>query len=38
VDGYLSAIAQFSEVNSIITWNEKDFKRLGVEFYTPEQV
>ncbi|MDE3840654.1 PIN domain nuclease [Bacillus methanolicus] len=38
VDAYLSATAQFSEVNSIITWNEKDFKRLGVEFYTPEQV
>lgn len=38
VDAYLAAISMTEEYGSIITWNAKDFKRLGAEFYTPEQI
>lgn len=38
VDAYLAAISKAGEYGPIITWNAKDFKRLGVEFYTPEQI
>ncbi|WP_049777089.1 PIN domain-containing protein [Geobacillus sp. Y412MC52] len=38
-DAYLSALAQHtSSIQGIITWNEKDFRRFGVECYMPESI
>lgn len=38
IDAYLGVMAQFTDINHVVTWNVKDFKRLGVEFYTPEHL
>lgn len=39
IDAYLSATSILGETNfQILTWNKKHFKRLGCEFYTPEQL
>lgn len=39
IDAYLSATSILGESNlQILTWNQKHFKRLGCEFYTPEEL
>ncbi|WP_085524585.1 PIN domain-containing protein [Tuberibacillus sp. Marseille-P3662] len=37
IDAYLAKKAQGSGLN-VITWNEKDFRRLKCEFYTPNNL
>ncbi|KJE26972.1 PIN domain protein [Geobacillus kaustophilus] len=38
-DAYLSALVEHtSSIQGIITWNEKDFRRLGGECYMPESI
>ncbi|NNV06136.1 PIN domain-containing protein [Geobacillus sp. C56-T2] len=38
-DAYLSALTRHtSSIQGIITWNEKDFRRLGGECYLPESI
>ena len=39
IDAYLSATSILMETNlQILTWNQKHFKRLDCEFYTPEEL
>lgn len=39
VDAFLSAVVEGSkEIHSTVTWNVKDFRKLGAEFYTPEEI
>jgi predicted nucleic-acid-binding protein len=39
VDAYLHALVENSSyLHSTITWNVKDFKRMGAEFYTPDEI
>jgi predicted nucleic-acid-binding protein len=37
VDAYLSKKSEIQSL-SVITWNKKDFKRLGCEFYPPKEL
>lgn len=38
MDAYLSNISLLDKKYPIVTWNKRDFKRLGCEFYTPENL
>lgn len=38
IDAYLSSTSYLEKNNPIITWNKKDFARLGCEFYSPEDL
>ncbi|MFC7393846.1 PIN domain-containing protein [Scopulibacillus cellulosilyticus] len=37
-DAYIAATAKNHSENKILTYNERDFKKLGVEFYTPDRL
>jgi predicted nucleic acid-binding protein len=34
-DGYVAAVAKSHQINKILTYNERDFRKLNVEHYTP---
>ncbi|THE13132.1 PIN domain-containing protein [Bacillus timonensis] len=38
IDAYLSNISIFNNKYPIVTWNKKDFNRLGCEFFIPENI
>ncbi|PLR79406.1 PIN domain nuclease [Bacillus sp. V3-13] len=39
VDAYMAAYVYFSSgINAVITWNEKDFKKINAEFLTPDMI
>ncbi|EPZ39510.1 MULTISPECIES: PIN domain-containing protein [Anoxybacillus] len=38
-DAYLSSLMKHSHtVQAVITWNEKDFKKLACEYYLPDRI
>lgn len=38
IDAWLAAHAEMTPAKNIVTWNKKHFKRLEVEFFSPEEI
>lgn len=38
IDALLAAHVGKTAVKAVVTWNRKHFKRLDIEFYTPEEI